>query len=44
MVCFSGGKFCEKMLRVLAVKVVPQATVEEVETHLRSFAVDGVWP
>ena len=30
------------MLSILAVRVVPQKPVEEVETHVKRFAVDGV--
>ena len=38
MVCFSSGKFSEEVLCVLAVRVVPPKTVEEVEeTPVRSF-------
>ena len=34
----------EEVLCVLAVMVVPQKTVGDVETHVRRFAVDRVWP
>ena len=32
------------MLCALAVRVVPEKRVEEVETHVKRVAADGVWP
>ena len=43
MVGLSSGEFFEEVLCVLAVRVAPQKTVEEVKTHVRRFAPDG-WP
>ena len=41
---FFQRKFSEEVLCVFAVRLVRQKTIEEVETHVRRFAADGVWP